>query len=320
MEHLPEALKQTSAALDLMAAAIGGMPLDGATIAIFLVAAGLLFSLYWTVVFLFRAHRDRLFERVDLAEPGQVLLGLTQSHEGHPVEPDRPVLSVVESAAAHAASVLAPHAAPEMQTLSSLKSGVQAPDARRREPLGSALEVLAEPGRAMSVAGAETKALTMPPAIAAKRAVLTILPFDAGADDAVETAVARGLSRKLELVLGQLCPKLALAPKPANTDDTRTAGLPRFELSAGVRHIGDRIRLESRMIECGTGQELFRFRYQGLAREMEVILAELTSRVLRCILPVVARPPSSQMLHEATSEAMVRPPSATSGERLVAAR
>jgi TolB-like protein len=111
------------------------------------------------------------------------------------------------------------------------------------------------------------------------RAQLVLGPFDAGSGNISEIAHANAISQRLKIVLAALAPHIAVE---RNAEAFKSSEkLDRYTLTGAVRHMGDRIRLQVEMTDDKTGANLFRFRYQGLPNEQDVMLAEITSRVLK---------------------------------------
>lgn len=126
---------------------------------------------------------------------------------------------------------------------------------------------------------APVPAATTPIAMTPIRAQLVLVPFGAGSGNVREIAHANAITQRLKTVLGALAPHIEVA-----RDDKalgKDTGLGRYTLTGAVRHMGDRIRVQIEMADTKTGANLFRFRYQGLPSEQDVMLAEITSRVLK---------------------------------------
>jgi hypothetical protein len=316
MDQYAGTLKEAFAAADLMVAAFVGMPLDATTIAIIVIALGLLSSLYWTVVFLLRTHRDRLFERVDTSQPSYATLTLVPPREPVPAREQTvealpmiapalrqlPMLPVLQTPAP-VALLAAPAAFP---------APVEQPDA----------PVLVTPVRKEPVLA---DAVDQPESLR-KRASLVILPFETPDDAATDAEAALLLLHNLALVLKKLCPELTLTPKPANSDEPNDAHL-RLTLRANVNHIGNEIHLDTRLSDDAAGRELFHVRCRGLTKNQDVILAELTKRILRHVTPVLAekivpKPASVAALAPPQEEAMpfAAPLAANAEDRLLVAQ
>ena len=121
------------------------------------------------------------------------------------------------------------------------------------------------------------------PSVAVKaapiRAQLVLKPLDAGSGNVAEIAHANAITQRLKIVLAALAPHIAVERKAEAFGNL--AKLDRYVLTGAVRHMGDRIRLQVDMADARTGANLFHFRYQGLPSEQDVMLAEITSRVLK---------------------------------------
>ncbi|MFZ1990050.1 MAG: hypothetical protein WAW96_09805 [Alphaproteobacteria bacterium] len=111
------------------------------------------------------------------------------------------------------------------------------------------------------------------------RAQLVLKPLGAGSGNVAEIAHANAITQRLKIVLGALAPHIAVE---RNAEAFGNLGkIDRYVLTGAVRHMGDRIRLQVDMADARTGANLFHFRYQGLPSEQDVMLAEITSRVLK---------------------------------------
>lgn len=110
------------------------------------------------------------------------------------------------------------------------------------------------------------------------RAQLVLAPFG-GSDNARDIANARAITQRLKAVLAALAPHIEVAQDDKALGEISTFG--RYRLTGTVRHMGDRIRLQAEMTDAKTGNSVFRYRYQGLPSEQDVMLAEITSRVLK---------------------------------------
>jgi len=129
------------------------------------------------------------------------------------------------------------------------------------------------------------KLVTQPMSLAAPlkltpiRAQLVLPPLSAGNANVREIAHANAITQRLKIVLAALAPYIEVAEDDHSFG--KDIGLDRYTLVGSVRHMGDRIRLQLEMSDTKTGTSLFRFRYQGLPSEQDVMLAEITSRVLK---------------------------------------
>jgi len=111
------------------------------------------------------------------------------------------------------------------------------------------------------------------------RAQLVLEPLGAGSGNVTEIAHANAITQRLKIVLAALAPHIAVERNAAAFGSL--GKLDRYVLTGAVRHLGDRIRLQVDMADARTGANLFHFRYQGLPSEQDVMLAEITSRVLK---------------------------------------
>lgn len=137
-------------------------------------------------------------------------------------------------------------------------------------------------GEATTIAAPISSTAPRPPAPRPPpRAELIILPLRATSAEQNEHRIAEQIGRRLEAVLGEVAPELTLIKDPISLRGSTRTALPRYQLSGTLLHMGDRLRIAVEMSDVATGSVLFRFRYQSLPSEQELILAELVRRILK---------------------------------------
>ena len=118
-----------------------------------------------------------------------------------------------------------------------------------------------------------------PTKAAATRAQLVLEPLSASSGNIAEIAHASAIAQRLKIVLA------ALAPHIAVERDAKAFGnlgaLDRYVLKGTVRQSDNQLMVQIELTNAKTGATLFNFSFEGQQGEQEVMLAEVTSRILK---------------------------------------